>query len=57
MLFISLIQAVGIPFSCFELENVLFSSQEFNLKQHSPAGSGKKNKKMRTQFENRKVIL
>ena len=33
---------MGNTFSCFELENVSFSSQEMNLKQRSPAGSGKK---------------
>ena len=38
----SLINAIGIPFSWFDLENVSFSSQQINLKHRSPAGSGKK---------------
>ena len=43
MLLISLIFIVGDPFSCFDLVDVSFYSQEIYLKQRSPAGSDKKN--------------
>jgi hypothetical protein len=48
MLLLSLIKAIGTPFSCFE--TVSFSSQEINLKQRSPAGSGKKNNALFCDF-------
>jgi hypothetical protein len=43
MLFTSQIHAIGTQFSCLELENIAFSSQEIYLKLRLPAGSGKKN--------------